>query len=318
MVEATKTPAPEVPKREIKNVATLDLTAMKAEDLAKVEAIINVATVIVPESLVGMLAGITLKNVACTLPVPDDKPINVRNMNGPVQMGGDSFVSDGGDRLQLLIINGPIIFTTPVTNTHDVQFVVNGPVFAPQGSENALGAAVRQLNGPLIYYRSEGEVKVHSGQAKLNSSVLANANGSPEDILLVGGQLLVTGKIESVGFKQIYVAGQALLPRAAEELLSPYLQVFGQAIWYTGTPRTFSGDDSFSAAFLEYLEEPVTLIINGRASFKPDVSPELLREKVTEIMLNGMIEGPEHLVPMLQVLTKEKNGSIEVAAPDEA
>ncbi|MEM7130281.1 MAG: hypothetical protein AAF702_28395 [Chloroflexota bacterium] len=320
MPNKDKTIAPkasQTTEKEIKHVATLDLTGMKAEDLAKVETISHVATLIVPESLMGVLADVKLEHVASTIPVPDGKQVNVRNMNGPIQMGGDSLVSDD-DCLQLLVVNGPLIFMTPVTESRDVQLVVNGPVFAPQGSENALGAAIRQLNGPMDFYHTDGDIKVHSGQAKLNGAVLANANGSPEDILLIAGQLLVNSQVESVGFKQIYIAGQALIPKEAEELLSPYLQVFGQIVWYSGTPRSFDGNESFNAAFFDYLPEPITLILNGIIKFDADITPELLKEKVTEIILNGIIEAPAHLVPLIQVLTTEKNGMINVADDESA
>ena len=65
------------------------------------------------------------------------------------------------------------------------------------------------------------------------------------------------------------------------------------------------------------MEGPVTLIINGSVEFQDDISLELLRAKVNEIVLNGIIEGPAHLVPLLQVLTKEKNGMINVAGADD-
>ena len=151
----------------------------------------------------------------------------------------------------------------------------------------------------------------------MNAAALANQNGSPEDLLIVAGQLFVTGQVETVGYKEIYVAGQALIPRENEAVVSSHLQVAGQIIWYSGEPRLFNGNEEFSVLFFEYLEEPVTLIINGMAKFQKGISPELLREKVTEIVLNGMIEAPAPLVPMLQVLTKEKNGSINVAGEED-
>ncbi|MEZ4663003.1 MAG: hypothetical protein R2911_36100 [Caldilineaceae bacterium] len=52
-------------------------------------------------------------------------------------------------------------------------------------------------------------------------------------------------------------------------------------------------------------------------NIEPDVTVELLRSKVTEIVLNGILEGPKELVPLLQVLTVEKNGMINVAGKDD-
>ena len=41
-------------------------------------------------------------------------------------------------------------------------------------------------------------------------------------------------------------------------------------------------------------------------------------EHVREVILNGVIKAPAHLVPLLQVLAKEKNGEIQVSGADEA
>ncbi|MEZ4861552.1 MAG: hypothetical protein R3C14_09605 [Caldilineaceae bacterium] len=308
----------ETPKKSIQNVRTLDLTGMQAADLAQIEAIRNVGILIVPAALMGALAHVALENVEQTVPVPAGKQIQVRTINGPAQMGGEALVSDDDTQLILLLLNGPLIFTTPVTQVQGYELMVNGPIFAPQGSDNVLSRAIRVLHGPLIYYNPEGEIRVHAGQAKLTASALANEQGNPTDLLFVGGQMLVSGEIKKVGYKQIYVGGQAFIPKGNEDVLAPYLQVFGQAIWYSGELRTINGNEELGAAFFEYLAEPVTLIINGIVEFQADVTPELLRAKVTEIVLNGIIESPAHLAPLLQVLTKEKNGMINVAnAEDE-
>ena len=234
-------------------------------------------------------------------------------MNGPIQLGGGALSHEDDEHFTVMVVNGPFVITSPVTSTKGYHLIVNGPVFAPQGSGDALGAALQELNGPLVLYSGDvGEFKVHAGQAKLNASVLANEGGQPNDMLLVAGQIFITGQTETIGYKQVYVAGQAFIPRENEEVLSPYLQVYGQIIWYSGTPRVVNGEEEFSGAFFEYLDEPVTLIINGSAKFQEDVSVDAVREKITEIILNGVIEGPEHLLPLLQALTKEKNGEIRL------
>ena len=60
------------------------------------------------------------------------------------------------------------------------------------------------------------------------------------------------------------------------------------------------------------------MIINGEATFDNDVTVDMVRENVREVILNGVIKAPKHLVPLLQVLAKEKNGVIQVAGEDEA
>lgn len=79
-----------------------------------------------------------------------------------------------------------------------------------------------------------------------------------------------------------------MAPREAELILSSYVHTLGTSVWYTGTPRVFKGQNSFPASFLEFLPEPITLITYGMTTFESDVTVDLLRNKVTEIIMNGM------------------------------
>lgn len=301
----------------LEHVETLDLTAMQADDLANIEIIRHIGTLIIPESLTGTLANISVQDVGSTVSVPDGKKVEVRTMHGPIHLGGEALVNDDEDTLTLMTIHGPVVFTTPVTTSKGYQLIVHGPIFAPEGSGDALGRAIRQLDGPLVYYKAGGEVKIQGGQVKLNATALTNPTGDSEDILLLAGQITITGEVKEVGYKQVYLLGQALIPKANEAILSPYLQVFGQVIWYSGEPRALNGNDELGALFFDYLEEPATLIINGTVTIQNDVTSELLRAKVSEIFLNGTITAPSQLIPMLQALTKEKNGAIEAEDADE-
>ncbi|MEZ4710477.1 MAG: hypothetical protein R3A44_24960 [Caldilineaceae bacterium] len=303
--------------REIKNVAMLDLSTMKsAEELDKISSIKNVATILIAESLHSKLMTKPIKNVASIIPIPDGENVRVKVINGPVQLGGDAFSAES-DLLNVYVVNGPLIFTTPVHNVHNTQLVVNGPILAPEGSESALGMAIRDLNGPTVYFPAGGQVRSQTGQVRLDGDVLANGSGNESDVFLVVGQTFITTPVAKVGYRQVVVAGQLFAPRESQGLLSNYLNVAGQVVWYTGVPRFVNGNDSFAAAFFEYLREPVSLIINGVVTIEPDVTVELLRAKVTEIVLNGILEGPKELVPLLQVLTVEKNGMINVAGEDD-
>ena len=166
-------------EKVIQNVETLDLTAMQVADLAEIEAIKNVETLIVAESAMGTLAKIPMENVEDIIPVPDDKKINVRTINGPMQVGGGSLVNEDEQSLTLMTINGPLVFTTPVTTTQGHLLLINGPVFAPHGSDDALGAAIHNLNGPLVYYNADGEVKIQAGQAKIECCCFGKPKRQP-------------------------------------------------------------------------------------------------------------------------------------------
>jgi hypothetical protein len=80
---------------------------------------------------------------------------------------------------------------------------------------------------------------------------------------------------------------------------------------YTAIPRLFDGKDQFGAAFFELLEAPITLVLHGSFSFGADTTPQLLREKVSALVLDGKLRAPRALLPMIQVLCIARNGKIQ-------
>ena len=98
-----------------------------------------------------------------------------------------------------------LIVTSPVARVTYRQVIVIGLVLAPHGSESALGAGLTRVTGSLDYYPYvEGqEVKVSTGQLRASGEVLANPTGGPDDILVVAGQLIVTGPVAKVGYRRV-------------------------------------------------------------------------------------------------------------------
>jgi len=90
----------------------------------------------------------------------------------------------------------------------------------------------------------------------------------------------------------------------------------GTVVYYAGTPRVFVGEESFSRAFLDLLDDQTTLVLVGCHTVEPDVSPGLLKRKAREITLVGLLKAPRSLVPLLQVLPVERQGAI-LALEDE-
>jgi hypothetical protein len=84
----------------------------------------------------------------------------------------------------------------------------------------------------------------------------------------------------------------------------------GGLMFYSAPPRCFDGKEAFSNAFFELLDEPITLVTNGKFTFDEDVSPELLRQKVREIVFDGKLIASRRLVPMLQLLATQRDGRI--------
>jgi hypothetical protein len=302
---------------EVKDVALLDLTPLtSAEDLAAVTRIRDVAIVLVPETLMSAVVGIPMDDVAMVIPVPDG--VEVRNHTGALVMGGEALAGPAVENA-ILIVTGTLILTSPVQQVSYRQVIVTGLVLAPHGSEPALGAGLTRVIGSVDYYPyAEGqEVKVSTGQLRAGGEELANPAGGPDDILVVAGQLVVTGPVTKVGYRRIVVAGQLLAPRESQPVLGPVATVKGQLAWYTGQPRFFIGRDRLGRSFFELVDQPLTMALVGRFEIDPDVPAELLREKVQEITLVGKLIAPRQLVGVLQLLTTEKVGKIMAAEDDD-
>lgn len=292
----------------IDGVAVLDLTAHTAEALQRIRRIRGVAIVLVPEALAGELTRIPMDGVAQVVPVPaGGRP---RVQTGVVTMAGDALAA--GAEHDLLVMTGVLVLTSPVERVTYHGIVATGVVLAPRGSEAALAGALTRATGTVGYYdyREGQAVKVYQGQTRLRGEALANRSGQPGDIAIVAGQLVVTSPVPSLGFQQIVVAGQLAVPEESVEVLEGALTVVGQVAWYRGAARAFVGSERFGRGFFELLTEPTTLVLSGSFTIEDDVPAELLREKIAGIALAGALKGPKELVPMLQLLTIEKQGVI--------
>jgi hypothetical protein len=301
---------------EINDVALLDLTPLRsAEELAGITRISDVAIMLVPESLMAAAVGIPMDDVAMMVPVPDG--VEVRVHTGALVMGGEALAGPGVEHATLLV-TGTLILTSPVHKVAYRQIIVMGLVLAPSGSESALGAGLTRVTGSVDYYPyAQGqEVRVSTGQVRADGELFANPTGGPDDVLVVAGQLIVTGPVAKVGYRRVVVAGQMLAPHDSQRVLGPATAVKGQLVWYTGQPRFFVGKERFGRSFFELLDQPLTLALVGTFEIDPDVPPELLRDKVAEIVLVGKLIAPSQLVGVLQLLTTEKLGVITVAGDD--
>jgi len=294
----------------VQNVALLDLSTMRStEELARIKSIRNVANIIVPESLAGALAGIPMKNVANVVPVPDGAVVNAHV--GALTMDGAALAAQG-ERPTVLLVTGALVITSPVQRVGIHSILTVGAVVAPEGSEAALTPALRRTVGRVAYYPwVEGQaVRVFQGDTRVKGEILANAGGGPDDIAIVAGTLVVTGPVPRLGFRRIVVVGAMVAPEESELVLGPALTTVGSAVWYTAPPRVFNGADRFTAGFFELLDEPITLVLDGAFEFDADVPAHLVREKVAAIALNGAVKASRDLVPVLQLLTVQKQGVI--------
>jgi hypothetical protein len=300
----------------IEDVALLDLTPMTSpEDLAGITRIRDVAIVLVPEPLMPVVVGIPMDDVAMLVPVPEGA--EVRNHTGALVLGGEALAGPEVENA-VLVVTGTLILTSPVPRVAYRRVIVMGLVLAPQGSESALGAGLTRVTGAVDFYPfAEGQqVKVSTGQLRASGASLANPGGGPDDVLVVAGQLIVSGPVTKVGYRRVVVAGQVLAPEESQAVLGPVVTVKGQLAWYSGQPRFFLGAERFGRAFFELIDRPLTLALVGRFEIDADVPAGLLREKVVDITLIGKLVAPKELVGVLQLLTTEKVGTITAVEDD--
>jgi hypothetical protein len=151
--------------------------------------------------------------------------------------------------------------------------------------------------------------KLLLGQTRLPGEALAA--GDAETICVIVGELFVTTSVAEVGYRGLWITGQLLAPRGSENAIGAKIaSLRGQVLYYPPGARFLSGSATVSREFLELLPAPTPLVIVGTTAFADDVSGELLRSKVTEIILSGTIHAPAALVPLLRVLTVEMVGTI--------
>jgi hypothetical protein len=280
------------------------------EQLTAISRIEGVALVIVPESLAGAYAAIPSSRVAATIYVPDGA--NVRVHTGALVVGGDGIGAVG----DVLIITGMLIITSPVTGPMPHRIYVVGTVLAPRGSEGALGPALAGGTGGVSYYTpADGQdIKVLSGQVRLSGAMLANSAGQADDMLIAAGQVVITGEVTAVGYRQVIIAGQMAAPGASRDVIEPRIQVQGQAAWYRGDdPRVFYDDTSLGPDFFRLLDHPASLVVLGDLTITEGVTEAMMQEKITGISVFGDATAPPGLVGMLQALTTDAFGAIRAS-----
>jgi hypothetical protein len=300
----------------LRDQGLLDLSHLRApEDLAGITRIEDVGTVVIRESLAGAYASIPSEDVGATIYVADDA--EVRFHTGLLTVGGDGL----GAENDVLIVTGLLVITSPVTGVVPRRIHVVGTIVAPKGSESTLGRVLGSIVGSVSYYRytENVDIRVLSGQVKLSGAMLANHSGTPDDLLLTAGQIVVNGSVGRIGYARIIAAGQFIAPASTQDVLEPYLDLQGQAVWYkAATPWVVMDDIEVGADFFRLLEEPVSAVVLGDLTISAGVTEDAIREKVVDLTILGDVTAPAEIVPILQVRATDIYGSIRVSGgPDQ-
>lgn len=280
------------------------------EELAPVSRVEHVAVVIVPEALAAAYAAIPSSGVATTVYVPGGP--NVRVHTGALVTSGDGL----GAADDVLVVVGMLLITSPVAAPVPKHISVVGGTLAPRGSEALLGQALAGGSGGVMYYpHTEGQdIKMLSGQVKLSGAMLANPAGTPADILVAAGQVVVTGEVTTVGYRSVIVGGQFAGPAASRDAIEPVLHIQGQSGWYEGgSPRVFNSDASLGPEFFRVLDHPVSLVVFGDLAIADGVTETMLREKITGVSVFGDVTAPPELVGVVQALATDVFGDVRAS-----
>ena len=190
---------------------------------------------------------------------------------------------------------------------HSIKDV--GLVLVPEHLAGVLAGVSMTDVGAVVPIPQEGKVNCLTGQVRLSAEMLES--GDPDTILVIAGQAFIHGEMKGVGYKEIRVFGQLFAPRSAEAAISAKLtQLSGQNFFLPSDARTFMGEESIGKEFLELLDGPTALVVMGSLTIGAEVTRELLKEKISEIVLMGTLKAQPALIPLLQVITKEKMGTI--------
>ncbi|WP_314591926.1 hypothetical protein [Paenibacillus terrigena] len=195
-----------------------------------------------------------------------------------------------------------------------ISYLENVGVILVPESLHATLMKIPQKNVGLIVTVpiTKGKIKVLSGQLTLSGDVFSNLTGSPEDILVIVGQVIISSPIEAVGFSEVIVAGQLFAPKSQEsKIASTVSRMVGQIAYYTGdVPRIFIGDETFSQDFFELIDSKMSLILIGSCEISEDVDIAILKQKIADFIIIGDITVSRKLAPLIQILATTKLGDI--------
>ena len=305
--------------RVVSNVGMLDWRSMAdAEQLAGIAGIENVGTILIPEDLAGALAAIPTKNVGMVMPIP--RGANVSVQAGQVRMSGESLASGPEDGI--LILLGQAIFTSPVTKVGYKELRLAGQLFAPRGSEAALGGKLTQVAGQVIYYTAGPDVEVRNvtGNERIDAGLL-EALPHPIVLIATGNTTFaddVTPELLRAKIASMVLIGNTWAPRElAGAVKALAVERIGNTAIYPKGARMIDDEESLGPEDFEYLPDGGALAISGELTLEQGVTAEMVKAKIREIVLYGELRAPRALLPLLRSLTTERHGEL-VALEDEA
>ncbi len=281
--------------RIIRNVATLDLRTATAETLAGIRRIDNVATIIYSAEKAGLVANLSIGNVASMVKLPE----GARLVTGQEEISRDTF--KGLESPLDLFVTGQVIIKADVPEDELRaglnSLYVTGQLLYPESLAGAVKAKLREVNGQAMAY-SDGAQFIMGKLALTEGYLRSLAEGS---VLLVFGRLdataLLPNELIAQKIEKLEVMGRVTCREENAEVL---LACIKNAPQVTTIPTGYA-----------YLAQPLVLDANlldalpGKKLYgstlriEPDVTAEALDAAIEALALSDLLIAPAALRTVL-------------------
>lgn len=161
------------------------------------------------------------------------------------------------------------------------------------------------------------EYGYYNGVFNIDSSYLDSLDGELK--LVVNGLAIIGQDVRpeqlAAGLLKVNVHGEIYVPSGLEGVAS---RIFTEGnhvvkVYEGAKPRFENGSFVLSSAFLQSVEEPANLVVNGLLTLPKDLDLVLFTEKINQIQVNGMISVHEEHAPYLyKKMDTAPNGVVEV------
>lgn len=157
----------------------------------------------------------------------------------------------------------------------------------------------------------------YNGVLNIDSSYLDSLDGALK--LVVNGLVIIGPDVRqeqlASSLLKLNIHGDLYVPSGLEGVAS---RIFPEGshtvkVYEGAKPRFENGSFLLSNAFLQSVEEPANLVVNGLLTLPKDLDMELFNEKINQIQVNGMVSVHEEQASFLyRKMDTAPNGVIEV------
>ena len=157
----------------------------------------------------------------------------------------------------------------------------------------------------------------YNGVLNIDASYLDSLDGELK--LVVNGLAIIGPDVRpeklATALLKVNIHGEIYVPAGLEGVAS---RIFPEGnhevkVYEGAKPRFENGSFILSHAFLQSVENPVNLVVNGMLTLPKDLDTALFTEKIQQIQVNGMISVHEEHAPYLyKKMDTASNGVVEV------